>query len=463
MFQVRHYVAAATFLFLLPCAALAQNLNFHDRDARPVPEWLNRSTIYELWLNAFSPEGNLHGAIPGLQHIADLGANIVYLGPIAKYTNSPQGSPYSVADYNAIDPEAGTEQDLRDFVAAAHKLHLKVMLDIVYYHSAPDNVLLKEHPEYFQKTPDGQIARGFWPQPLPDYSSPQVRKYLADSLVHWVRDFGIDGFRCDVGGGVPESFWNEARAALDKVNPNVILLSESDRPDDQLQAFDVNYNFQYYLALRSVLRDGAPAITIRNTWQQMHDTMPRGARLLHYTDNHDWPRSVMQYGEKASEAANVLDFTLDGIPLVYDGQEVADPTATHWRGHGPIRWKDTGNGEDEKSIDATEAFYKKLFAMRAGESALTSGSVVWINNTEPDSVLSLIRKKGSDEVLVILNLSNRQVHVTIDLPVMDYSSVENLLTPDKTWFQLYSGRVSANLDAFGYVVGKRIPLTALQK
>lgn len=458
---------AAILLLFLPAFALPQNLDFHNRDARPVPEWLNRATIYELWLNAYSPEGNLRGAIPGLQHIADLGATIVYLGPIAKYTNNPHGSPYSVADYNAVDPEAGTDQDLRDFVTAAHKLHLRVMLDIVYYHAAPDNVLIKDHPDYFQKTNDGKIARGFWPQPLPDYSNPQVRKYLADSLVHWVRDFGIDGFRCDVGGGVPVSFWDEARKALDKVNPEVVLLSESDRPDDQLQAFDISYNFQYYLALVSVIRDGAPAIKVRNTWQQMHDTMPRGARLLHYTDNHDWPRSVVQFGEKGAELANILDFTLDGIPFVWNGQEVADPTATHWRGHGPIRWKDTGNPADEKSVEATEAFYKKLFAMRAAEPALTSGSLTWINNTEPDSVLSFLRKKGNDEVLVILNLSNRQVHVTIDLPVMDYWAVQNLLgsdkSPDKTWFQLYSGRVSANLDAFGYVVGKKIPLEPLKK
>ena len=455
------YAATAVLLLMLATGGRGQNLNFGDRDARPVPDWVNRSSIYELWLNAFSPEGNLRGAIPGLQRIADLGATIVYLGPIAKYTNEPHGSPYSVADYNAIDPDAGTEQDLRDFVAAAHKLHLRVMLDIVYYHTAPDNIMMKDNPAFFQKTPDGQIARGFWPQPLPDFNNPRVRKYLVDSLVHWVRDFQIDGFRCDVGGGVPVSFWNEARKALDAVNPEVVMLSESDRPDDQLAAFDINYNFQYYLALCSVLRDGAPASKIRDEWEQMNVAMPRGARLLHYTDNHDWPRSVVQFGEKASEAANVLDFTLDGVPFVYNGQEVADPSATHWRGHAPIRWKDTGNGADEKSIVATQAFYQKLFAMRASEPALTSGTVVWINNTEPGSVLSFLRRKGKDEVLVILNLSNRHLHVTIDLPVMDYSAVQNLLAPDETWFQLYSGRVSADLDAFGYVVGKKIPLAPL--
>lgn len=453
---------------LLLCLAgsgscFAQGMQFGLQNARPVPDWLNRSTIYELWLDAFSKEGNLRGAIPGLKRIADLGANIVYLGPIAKRSADPGASPYSIADYNQIDPEAGTAQDLHDFVAAAHQLHLRVMLDIVYYHTAPDNIMMKQDPAFFVKTQDGKIARGFWPQPLPDYNNPQVRRYLIDSLVHWARDFGIDGFRCDVGGGIPESFWVEARKALDRVNPQIVLLSESDRPDDQLQAFDINYNFQYYLALRSVLRDGAPAIDIRNSWVQMHETMPRGARLMHFSDNHDWPRAVMQFGEKGAMAASVLDFTLDGIPFLYNGQEVDDPSATSWRLPAPIRWSDPGNPADEAFIQQTLAQYKQLFKMRATEPALTSGSVLWIDNTQPDSVLSFIRKLGNTEILVILNLSNRDVHVTVDLPVMDYSAVQNLLSPGKTWFSLYSGRVSADLEAYGYVVGKKIPLAPLQQ
>jgi glycosidase len=453
--------------FILICGtlagpALSEDLSFGSRDARPVPSWLHGASIYELWLNAFSKEGNLRGAIPGLRKIADLGATIVYLGPIAKRSSNPKASPYSIADYNEIDPEAGTAQDLRDFVAEGHKLHLKVMLDIVYYHTAPDNVMMQKDPDFFVKTEDGKVARGFWPQPLPDFNKPEVRKYLTDSLVHWVRDFEIDGFRCDVGGGVPESFWVEARKSIDKVNPQVILLSESDRPDDQLEAFDINYSFSYYLALRSVLRDGAPAMSVRKNWETMHATMPKGARLLHFSDNHDWPRAVMLFGEKGAKAASVLNFTLDGIPFIYNGQEVDDPTATAWRKLAPIRWTDEGNPADRKSIEETLSFYTKLFAMRASQPALTSGSVIWIDNDQPDSVLSFLRKQGNAEVLVILNLSNRNVHVTIDLPVMDYYAVQNLLSPDKTWFSLYSGRVSADLGAFDYVVGKKIPLAPLE-
>ncbi len=447
---------------LLCCTAFsiaAQHLSFDTLQARSAPEWLSRSNIYEVWLNAFSQQGTLRGAIPRLPYLAGLGVGIVYLGPIAKRSATPHASPYNIADYNSIDPQYGTEHDLHDFVQSAHKLGLKVMLDIVYYHTAPDTVMT---PDLLVHTNDGRIARGFWPQPLPDYKNPRTRRYLIDSLKHWVRDFGVDGFRCDVAAGVPIDFWNEARRALDPINRDVILLSEADRPEDQLEAFDINYDFHYYLTLRSVLRDGEPAIRLREHWEEAHRTMPRGARLLRYSDNHDWRRAVVEFGERGALAASILDFTLDGIPMLYNGQEIGDCTPTHWITPAPIHWQKPGTAGDGKALDQTLDFYKRLFRMRATHPALTSGDVIWINNTEPDSVLSFLRKKGNEQILVILNLSNRKVNVTVDLPVMDNYSVENLLKDGKTWFELYSGRVSAKLAAYDAVVGKRIPLAPLQ-
>jgi glycosidase len=452
---------ACAVLALLCASIQAQNLSFGSRQARRVPEWLPRSTIYELWLNAFSNEGTLRGAIPGLERIYQLGANIVYLGPIAKRSATPHASPYNIADYNAIDPQYGTEQDLHDFVAAAHKLGLKVMLDIVYYHTAPDSVM-RQFPNFLLKTPDGKLARGFWPQPLPDFNNPQVRKYLTGSLVHWVRDFSIDGFRCDVGGGVPIAFWEQARKALDAVNPSVILLSESDRPDDQLNAFDINYNFDYYLMLRSVLLEGASAQRVRDQWQKMHDTMPQGARLLHFSDNHDWRRAVLQFGEDGAMAASIVDFTLDGIPFLYNGQEIGDRTATHWITRAPIQWSLPNTAGDEEVLEQTLAIYKRIFKMRADHKAFTSGEVIWINNSEPASVLSFLRRKDDEEIVVILNLSNRAVHVTVDLPVMEYHKLETLLKDQETHSKLYSGRFETDLGAFDFVIGKKIPLQPLE-
>lgn len=454
------YSLCLTLPFFAAC--FGQNLSFGSREARPAPEWMNKLTIYEVWLNAFSKEGTLRGAIPGLKRVSELGASVVYLGPIARRSETLHASPYNIADYSAIDPQYGNDQDLRDLVSAAHKLGLKVMLDVVYYHTAPDGVMMK-NPDWLVHTHEGKIARGFWPQPLPDYNNPQVRRYLIESLLHWVRDFKVDGFRCDVGAGVPVSFWEEARKSLDQVNRDVILLSESDRPDDQLQAFDASYNFQGFLTLRSVIRDGEPASRIRDKWEETNRTFPRSARLMRFSDNHDWRRAVVQFGDAGALAASILNFTLDGIPFLYNGQEIGDCAPTHWLTNTPVAWPQPSDRNDSGVVSQTLAKYKRLFAIRNRYAALISGELLWINNTQPESVLSFLRTKGHEEILVILNLSNRKTHVTIDLPVMDYSSVDNLLTEGKTYFQLYSGRVSADLSAYGAIVGQRIPLAPLEQ
>jgi cyclomaltodextrinase / maltogenic alpha-amylase / neopullulanase len=98
-----------------------QGLSFGSLSARVEPDWMSKVSIYEIWLNAFSKEGTLKGAIPGLKHVADLGASVVYLGPIAKRSSKPYASPYNIADYNAVDPQYGTEADLHEFVRAAHQ------------------------------------------------------------------------------------------------------------------------------------------------------------------------------------------------------------------------------------------------------------------------------------------------------------------------------------------------------
>lgn len=455
-FSARFLVAG-----LLCAQCLPQDLSFGSRNARPEPEWMSKVTIYEVWLNAFSKEGTLKGAIPGLKNIAELGASVIYLGPIAKRSDTPHASPYNIADYNAIDPQYGTADDLHAFVNEAHRLGLKVMLDLVYYHTAPDGMIIKQHPDWLVHTPDGRIARGFWPQPLPDFTNPKVREYLIDSMVHWVRDFQADGFRCDVGAGVPVSFWEAARKRLDQVNRDVILLSESDRPDDQLNAFDINYNFQGFLTLRSVIRDGEPAIKIRQEWEETNRTFPRDARLLRFDDNHDWHRAVLEFGDRGAYAASVLNFTLDGVPFLYNGQEIGDCVPTHWLSSAPIDWIHHEDRNDSKYPRQTLEKYKQLFAIRNQNPALQSGDLTWINNSQPDEVLSFMRTKGSEQILVVINLSNRKTHVTLDLPVMDYSSVRNLLSGGDSYFQLYSGRVSMDLEAFDSLVGERIPLAPL--
>ena len=202
-------------------------------------------------MRSFTPEGTLFATTAHLQHIADLGANIIYISPLNVHGYPSvfgPSTPYEIKDYDVIDPEYGTEADFKALVAQAHKLGLKVIMDIVYAHSANDNVLLNK-PGFYQRTPDGKLIMSRWHTPQPDFKNPQVHEYFRNNMLHWVRDVGVDGFRADVAGGVPTDFWDEARDAMDKINPNVIMLAEADQPDHQLKAFDISYNFPYYSAL----------------------------------------------------------------------------------------------------------------------------------------------------------------------------------------------------------------------
>jgi len=420
------------------------------REARAVPEWVSRSIIYHVWLRSFSPEGTLAGVTARLDHLAKLGVNVLYLSPIAQRTALAHGGPYNIRDYYAIDPEYGANADLKTLTAEAHKRGLKIMLDMVFYHAAFDSVLMK-WPDFFVHNPDGKVKLGNWRRPVLDFSNPKVRDYFTANLVWWVKEFDVDGFRCDVAGGSPTAFWEQARDALDKVKPNVLMLAEADMPEHQWKAFDISYNFTYHAALMKVVRDGEPATLIREQWQRMNAFMPRGARLLRFTDNQDEGRSVLSNGGRADLAMTALNATLDGIPFLYNGQEIWDTMPSGSGKLNPIRWQLLG--ERGWVFDA----YRKLFQLRLRELALTSGEVVWLGNSEPSSVVSFLRRKGKDEVVVIVNLSNRKLSGTVELPVADYCPLHDIYRGERIGYRMYPGKVQFNLGAYGFHIAKREP------
>ncbi|HEY1336197.1 MAG TPA: alpha-amylase family glycosyl hydrolase [Bryobacteraceae bacterium] len=195
---------------LLACAvaAFGQNRPVAAQDARAVPEFLNRAIIYQVWMRSFTPEGTLGATASHLPYIADLGATIVYLSPLNVHGYPSvfgPSTPYEIKDYDRIDPEYGSEADLKALVEQAHKLGLKVIMDIVYAHSANDNVLLYR-PGFYQRGQDGKLTMSRWHTPMPDFKNPEVHEFFRNNMLHWVKDVGIDGFRADVAGGVPTDF-----------------------------------------------------------------------------------------------------------------------------------------------------------------------------------------------------------------------------------------------------------------
>jgi len=451
-------------LATLCCFAAAAQQSLATRNARSAPA-LARATVYQVWMRAFTPQGTLQATAVRLPYIADLGASIVYLSPLM--TASLAGGaakgwtlagPYGVQDYSQIDPEYGTESDLKALTEKAHSLHLKIIMDVVLYHMAVDNPLMRI-PGFFLQDAHGRPVLGTWGRPRPDFSNPKLRRFFIENLVRWVKDDGLDGYRCDVAGGVPTSFWEELRAALDQVDPQAVLLAEAEMPEQQLAAFDISYNFSYLKqTLQPILTEGEPASRIRELWEKQKALWPHGSRLLYSSDNHDQDRATRLFGEKATYAADTLNFTLDGIPFLYNGQEIADTTPTNYPERTPIPWLLGGKSAWAHQQEAALSRYKKLFRMRREEPALTAGELVWLDNSAPESLVTFLRSNGpEDQVLVIVNLSNRKVPVTVDLRAADFMPATDLLTGRRVSTAFSPGKISfaAPMAAFDAMVLKR--------
>ena len=223
------------------------------------PEWVKNATIYQVNVRQFTAEGTFAAAEKHLARIKALNVDVVWLMPIhpigEKNRKGVLGSPYSVRDYLGVNPEFGSLTDLKHFVAAAHALGLHVILDWVANHTAWDNPLVAQHPDWYQRDWKGEFRPTPWFDWTDiinlDYHSPGLRQYMTDALKYWVREADIDGYRCDVAGFVPLDFWNNARRELDAIKP-VFLLAEAQTRDLHAEAFDATYAWGWYEAMHNV-------------------------------------------------------------------------------------------------------------------------------------------------------------------------------------------------------------------
>jgi glycosidase len=404
---------ACAFLVLLTLAVGQVTHGAEAGDARPVarhsPEWLHNAVVYEVFPRAFSPSGDFKGVTAQLDRLKALGVTVIWLMPIHPMgklkAKGSLGSPYAVRDYDAINPAYGTAKDLKQLVAAAHKRGMKVFIDIVANHTSWDSVLMK-HPDWYQHDASGRIV-----PPNPDwvdvaqldYSKPGLRQYMSEMLVRWLRDYQLDGFRCDYASGVPRDFWEAVRPQLDQVRPGLAFLAEADDPMLLRSAFDIDYAWAFYHAVNDAITGQAPASVVRMTWQRDAENYPRGALRLRFSDNHDQLRTTAQAGLPAALAASALMFTLDGVPLLYNGMEVGDTTesaAPALFERVPIQWN---MAERRPPI---EAFYQSLASLRREHPALTRGAVNWLRNADEQRVLSFERVAGDESLVVVINLSS---------------------------------------------------------
>ena len=168
------FVVCAAALVLLSRGVRADG-DVSGLAARPSPDWLRSGTIYEIFPRDFSAAGNLDGVTARLDDLHDLGVNILWMMPIhpigEKFRKGELGSPYSIRDYYAVDPNYGTLDDFKKLVAGAHQRGMKVIMDIVANHTAWDSVMMA-HPEFYKHDSHGEMI-----PPVPEWTDVAAINY----------------------------------------------------------------------------------------------------------------------------------------------------------------------------------------------------------------------------------------------------------------------------------------------
>ena len=399
-------------------AAARQQRDVSREQSRPVREWVRDGVIYEVYPRAFSAEGNFAGVTAQLDRLKELGVTILWLMPIHPLGREKKkgtiGSPYAVRDFLAINPDYGTAADLRRLVSESHRRGMKAIIDLVANHTAWDNVLMKQ-PAFYVRDAAGKINSPHdWTDVAElNYDNPALRKYMIDALKFWVREFDLDGFRCDVAAEVPTDFWEQARAELERVKPDIVMLAEADKPELLVRAFDLDYSWPLHSTLNDVMFGRKPASAFRATWEADAAKYPRGSLRMRFSDNHDERRAIARFGEQAALAASALMFTLDGVPMLYNGMEVGDTTesgAPALFERLPVFWQIAERRPD------FPRFYKAVTALRRAHPALRRGELVWVRNSDESRAVTFLRRGEGEELLVAINFSSQAFAGTAELP-----------------------------------------------
>ncbi len=390
-----------------------------DLSARSTPAWVRDGVVYEVFPRVFSPTGDLAGVTARLGDIERLGATILWIMPVQPIGRDRRkgtyGSPYSIQDYDRINPDYGSEADFRKLVAEAHRRGLRVILDVVANHTSWDSVLMRR-PELYVRDATGKVQppSADWNDVAKlDYANPELRALMTAMLARWLRDFDLDGFRCDVAGLVPIDFWEATRRELQKIKPDLFLLAEWSEPGLLVEAFDVDYGWPFHRTLNQVLFGAAPASALRSTWEDERRSFPRGSLHLRFSDNHDERRAIARFGEQAALAAAALVLTMDGVPLVYNGMEAGDtaesggPALTE---RVPILWATAERRPEFRH------FFTQMIALRRAHAALRQGETRWLSNSDEARVLTFVRTDGHEELLVAINLSSLAWSGSVSLP-----------------------------------------------
>jgi glycosidase len=383
------------------------------------PEWTKDAVLYEVNIRQFTPEGTFNAFAEHLPRLKNLGVDILWLMPInpigIKNRKEALGSYYSVKDYKDVNPEFGNLDDFKKLLVKAHELGFHVIIDWVPNHSAWDNKLTEEHPDWYVKDSLGKFIPPIgtdWTDVIQfDWKNKELQDYMIGALKFWV-ELGVDGFRVDHPHKTPYDFWERARPELEKVKPVFMLAENEGQTDFMKKGFDMSYAWELHHLMNRIAQGKDSVNVLTKYYKKEKSVFPQNVYRMVFLDNHDensWNGTINSRMGEAQSAFAVFTFTTQGTPLLYNGQEVCLSKSLKFFVRDTIKWD---------SCKMTP-FYTNLIKLKKANKALWNGefggSMDTISSGKPRKVFAYYREKDDNRVVVFLNLRKKEVNIKPDL------------------------------------------------
>jgi glycosidase len=375
--------------------------------------WTRAAVIYEVNVRQYTPEGTFAAFEAQLPRLRDLGVDILWFMPIQPIGRENRkgrlGSYYSISDYTAINPEFGDEADFKAVVDSAHALGMKVILDWVANHTAFDHEWVAVHRDYYTVRPDGAISYARdnegnetdWTDVAElNYDNPALSSAMIGEMRWWLETMGIDGFRCDVAGGVPAGFWSAARQELEASHPGLFMLAEAEDPALH-GSFDMTYGWELHHLLNGIAQGAESTALLSAYFAEQDRSYPPTAFRMYFTSNHDensWNGTEFERMGANYLPAFILSATVqNSMPLLYTGQEAGLAKRLRFFDKDTVDWSDL----------SLSLFYRGVFELRHTQAALANGAWGGAQEALPtdggDRIWAFTRTRDANTVLVAVN------------------------------------------------------------
>jgi len=392
------------------------------------PDWAKSANIYEVNIRQYTEEGTFHAFKSHLPRLKQMGVDILWFMPIFPISFTKRkgslGSYYAVSDFRNTNPNFGTLAEFKHIIDDAHHLGMRVILDWVPNHTGWDHPWITDHPDYYTKDKNGNISDPLDGNKLSlgwedvadlNYDNDQMRSAMVEDMIFWLEKYHIDGFRHDMALLVPLDFWKETIVKLKNVKKDLFMLAESENPDHlNHRCFNAIYGWSIHHLLNDIAIGKKKASSIDDWYIRERQKIHHGV-FMHFTSNHDensWSGSEIERMGETHKAFAVLVNTIDGIPLLYSGQEEPFPRRLAFFEKDNIAFKDYAYAD----------FYRKLFELKHQQAALWNadygGKLIRIMPN--DNIFAFEREKGDSKVTVIINLTKIYQTLTCDRAISGY-------------------------------------------